>query len=76
MNGHRPLSGAAKLRISGRKALMITVTPAEKKVLQLAAKAEGRNVSQFIRYHSLRLARTLNSHDAKAMARGKKGGAA
>ena len=73
MSNQRPLSGAAKLRISGRKAIMITVTPAEKKAILQAAKAEGRKMAQFIKFHSLRLARVLNNQDSVAMARKKKG---
>ncbi len=61
MKAKKPISGAQKLRASGRKAIMITVTPQEKLLLKWAAEVEDRCVSQFVQHHALDYARLLQA---------------
>jgi hypothetical protein len=42
-------SGYAKMRLSGRVAVMITAPPKEKKVWQAMAKMDGRSLNNWIR---------------------------
>lgn len=52
----KQLSGAAKLKAYGRKAVMLGVTPEQLDTLKLAASLEMRPVSQFVTYHALQAA--------------------
>jgi len=52
----KPLSGGAKLKASGRKAIMLAVTPEQFDTFKLAASLEMRPVSQFVTYYALQAA--------------------
>jgi uncharacterized protein (DUF1778 family) len=49
----KPMSGGAKLKASGRLAIMITVDPTDKVKIEEAAALEMRPVSQFVAYHAI-----------------------
>jgi uncharacterized protein (DUF1778 family) len=52
----KPPSGAAKLKASGRKAIMLAVTPEQFDRLKLAASLEMRPVSQFVTFYAVQAA--------------------
>lgn len=49
-------SGGAKLRASGKKAVLLGVLPAELAKIRAAAEIEMRPVTQFVAYYALRAA--------------------
>ncbi len=55
----KQLSGGAKLKASGRKAIMLGVTPAQFDNLKLAASLEMRPVSQFVTFYAVQAAETV-----------------
>lgn len=52
----KPMSGGAKLKASGRKAIMLAVTPEQADKLKLAASLEMRPVSQFVTFYAIQAA--------------------
>ena len=52
----KPLSGGAKLKAAGRRAIMLGVTPEQHAVLKAAAQLEGRPLSNFVLYHAYQAA--------------------
>jgi uncharacterized protein (DUF1778 family) len=51
------LSGAAKMRASGRRGILLSVTPEQHDLLSRAAFVELRPLSQFLLYHGVAAAR-------------------
>ena len=58
----KQLSGGAKLKAYGRKAIMLGVTPEQFDKLKLAASLEMRPVSQFITFHAVQAADRIISN--------------
>lgn len=52
----KQLSGGAKLKASGRKAILLGVTPEQFDTFKLAASLEMRPVSQFVTFYALQAA--------------------
>jgi len=52
----RPLSGAQKIKASGRKVIMLTLDPADMDLIRQAALIEGRKPTQFVRFYATRAA--------------------
>jgi uncharacterized protein (DUF1778 family) len=57
----RQLSGAAKMRQSGKHPILLGVTPEDLELLRQAAALERRPVAQFVVFHSLAAAAVLLS---------------
>jgi uncharacterized protein (DUF1778 family) len=55
----KPLSGGAKLKASGRKAIMLGVTPEQFDNIKLAASLEMRPVSQFVTFYAVQAAEKI-----------------
>lgn len=55
----RPRSGGAKLKASGRVAIMIGVTPEERDRLKAAAESDNRTTANFVKLAALVMARRL-----------------
>lgn len=52
-------SGGAKLKASGRKAILLGVTPEQFDKIKLAASLEMRPVSQFVTFYAVKAADTV-----------------
>lgn len=52
----KQLSGGAKMKAAGKKAILLGVTPEQLEVLRRAAAVELRPVSQFVVYYALKAA--------------------
>jgi uncharacterized protein (DUF1778 family) len=50
------LSGGAKLKASGRKAILLGVTPEQFDKIKLAASLEMRPVTQFVTFYTVKAA--------------------
>lgn len=55
----RQMSGGAKLKAAGRKAILLGVTPEQLDKLKLAASLEMRPVTQFVTFHAVQAADKL-----------------
>jgi hypothetical protein len=55
----KPMSGAAKMKAAGRKAIMLGVPPDQFDKLKLAASLEMRPVSQFVMFHAVQAAEKI-----------------
>jgi uncharacterized protein (DUF1778 family) len=58
-NRGKRLSGSEKMKLAGKKAVMLTMSPEDKILLMRAARAQGRSVSGFVCYHALMSARAV-----------------
>ena len=55
-NNRKQLSGGAKLKASGKKAILLGVTPEQFDKIKLAASLEMRPVSQFVTFYAVKAA--------------------
>jgi uncharacterized protein (DUF1778 family) len=55
----KPISGGARLIKSGRRAVLIGLTPAQHERISQAAAKDNRPVTQFLVHYGLRAAETL-----------------
>ena len=52
----KQLSGGAKMKAAGKKAILLGLTPEQFDKIKLAASLEMRPVSQFVAFHTLQAA--------------------
>jgi uncharacterized protein (DUF1778 family) len=71
--GQRPLSGAARLKASGRRRVWVTVTPEQFDKLKLAAWLEMRPITTFVASHSLKAADSVIAARDSVISKAKKG---
>jgi uncharacterized protein (DUF1778 family) len=57
----KQMSGGAKLKAAGKKAILLGVTPDQFDRLRLAASLEMRPVTQFVTFHAVQAAERLIS---------------
>jgi len=57
----RALSGGAKLRLAGKKAVLLGMLPTDLALLRNAAEIEMRPVTQFVTYHALEAAKVVTA---------------
>lgn len=55
----KPPSGHAKMKASGRRAIMLAVSPEQHDLLTRAAAREMRPVSQFVTFHAVQAATAI-----------------
>jgi uncharacterized protein (DUF1778 family) len=58
----KQMSGGAKLKAAGKRAILLGVTPDQFDILKLAASLEMRPVTQFVTFHAVQAAEKLISN--------------
>lgn len=61
----KPLSGGARLKASGKRAMLIGWPKDGARKIEAAAKAEGRPMAQFVMHHALMAAEKILSESGK-----------
>jgi len=65
MAAAKQLSGGAKLAAAGRRPMLLGWLPEHREIIQAAAKADGRSMSQFVYHYGLRAAREILAESGK-----------
>jgi uncharacterized protein (DUF1778 family) len=60
MAKNKQMSGGARLRASGKRAVLLGLTPEQHAAIRAAAESEGRPVTQFLVFHGLAAAKKAN----------------
>jgi uncharacterized protein (DUF1778 family) len=55
----KPISGGARIKLSGKSPVLLGILPEQKEVLQKAAELDGRPMTQFLLFHALAAAKKI-----------------